>query len=376
MPRASRRSIVLAVAGAALFLVGCGSGSGVSNPGVPQDFFGVVPAIPPDTRDLEEMSAAGVETVRFGLNWASVEPHPGSYDWAATDQTIGGLAAHGIEPLPLFAATPAWVAPEVTTPPLGGPRAERAWTEFLQAAVDRYRPDGTFWQPAPDGGPSPFHALCHCDADPIPITAWQVWNEPSLVHYFTPSPSVTRYAELLRISHDAIKNEDPRAQIVLAGLPGFPKEGALTAWQYLGKLFDQRGVEDDFDVVALHAYARDIDQLQLQVRKVRAVMRQNGDTSKPLWITELGWGSGPPDHSDLNAGLQGQKRLLTQSFRLLLRERTRWHLDRVYWFEWRDPPPSAPTACSFCSSAGLLRNDGDRKPAYGAFTQFTRAEGR
>jgi hypothetical protein len=101
------------------------------------------------------------------------------------------------------------------------------------------------------------------------------------------------------------------------------------------------------------------------------VMRENGDAAKPLWITELGWGSGPPDRFGLNKGVEGQEQLLTEAYSLLLRERTAWHIDRVYWFEWRDPPPSSEVACSFCSSAGLLRNDRQPKPSYDAFKGFT-----
>jgi hypothetical protein len=198
-----------------------------------------------------------------------------------------------------------------------------------------------------------------------------VWNEPSLVNYFTASPPVPSYAELLRISHDAIKGEDPDAQIVLAGLPGYPTKGGLTAWQFLGKLFHQPGVDRDFDVVALHPYSRDVAQLELEIRKVHAVMMKNGDGAMPLWITELGWGSAPPDQFEQNKGVQGQKRLLTQSFTFLLHVHERWHVDRVYWFEWRDPSPSAHLPCGFCSSSGLLRNDREPKPAYDAFTGFT-----
>jgi hypothetical protein len=199
-----------------------------------------------------------------------------------------------------------------------------------------------------------------------------VWNEPSLAHYFTPEPSVTKYAELLRVTHDAIKGADPQAQVVLAGLPGFGgKAGGLDAWQYLRKLFQRPGIDSDFDVVALHPYSRTIHQLRIEMQKVRAVMRESGDAAKPLWITEVGWGSAPPDRFGFNKGIHGQKQFLTKAFRLLLHNRAKWRLDRVYWFEWRDPPASTPLACSFCGSAGLLRNDREPKPAYHAFTRFT-----
>jgi hypothetical protein len=371
MRAVSRKTIVLGAAVAAFFLAGCGSSSPTSPPAPPQDFFGVNPGTSPDSRDFQEMASAGVETMRGGLRWSSVQPRPGAYDWNVTDATIGGLAAHGLGYLPILASTPSWVAGKPTTPPLASPRVKRAWERFLEAAVDRYGPDGSFWRPGPGGGPSPFHALCQCSADPVPISAWQVWNEPSLVNYFTANPAVPSYAELLRISHDAIKGEDPHAQVVLAGVPGYPTRSGLTAWQFLGKLFDQPGVDGKFDVVALHPYSRDVAELGLEIRKIRTVMRDNGDGAKPLWLTELGWGSAPPDQFELNKGVQGQKRLLNQSFTFLLRVHEKWHLDRVYWFEWRDPPASAHLPCGFCSSAGLLRNDRGRKPAYDAFTGFS-----
>jgi hypothetical protein len=371
MRAVSRKTIVLGAAAAALFVTGCGSGSPASMPAAPPDFFGVNPGTAPDSRDFKEMANAGVETMRGGLRWSSVQPRPGPYNWHLTDATIGGLAAQGLGYLPILASTPSWVASQPTTPPIASPRVETAWEGFLGAAVARYGPGGSFWQPTPGGGQSPFHALCDCDAAPVPITSWQIWNEPNLVNYFTATPKVSSYAELVRISDDAIKAADPHAQVVLAGLPGFAATTGPTAWQFLRQLLDQPGVNGAFDVVALHPYSRDVGELGRQIQKVRTVMADNGDGATPLWLTELGWGSEPPDQFELNKGIQGQKRLLDQSFAYLLRVQEKWRLDRVYWFEWRDPPPSAHVPCGFCSSAGLLRNDRQRKPAYHAFTSFS-----
>jgi hypothetical protein len=360
-------------AAAALLLGGCGSSSSSSSsgPGAPAEFFGVDPGVAPDAQDFQQMSHAGVASVRLGLNWAAVQPKPGPYNWRLPDALISGLAANGIGYLPVLSTTPGWVAPQATTPPLANSQDSGSWAQFLRAAVERYGPHGSFWRPAPNGGPSPFRTLCRCNADPRPITSWQVWNEPSLTHYFTAPSPVTSYAKLLQISHDAITSVDPRAQIVLAGVPGYATKGGLDAWKFLGELFRVPGVNSDFDVVSLHPYARDVGQLQTEIEKVRTAMKENGDGDKPLWITELGWGSDPPDRFGFNKGTDGQEQLLTQSFTLLLRERAAWNIGRVYWFEWRDPPPSAQVGCSFCTSAGLLQNSRQPKPAYDAFTHFT-----
>jgi GH35 family endo-1,4-beta-xylanase len=368
----SRAAIAVTAAAVALILAGCGSSSSTSKPAVPKHFFGVDPGVAPDAQDFKQMAETGVETVRMGLSWSAVQPQPGPYNWRLPDAVVSGLAANGIEFLPVLASTPGWVATPPTTPPLASSQDKEGWTQFLKAAVARYGPGGSFWESAGDGGPSPFHALCHCDAQPMPITSWQVWNEPSLTHYFIASSPVESYAELLQISHDAITSVDPQAQIVLAGVPGFAKKGGLNAWKFLDELVHIPGAGSDFDVVALHPYSRNINQLEFEIKKMRAVMEKNGDAAMPLWITELGWGSNPPDRFGFNKGVEGQKQLLTQAYSLLLREHTAWRLDRVYWFEWRDPPPSAEVGCSFCTSAGLLRNDRQPKPAYEAFKNFTR----
>lgn len=326
------------------------------------EFFGITQGFL-DAQDRQQLELTKVRTARFLLKWRTLEPTRGTYDWAQRDHFIGALASRGIRTAPFLWGSPEWVgAGRLAQPPISD-LDKQAWRQFVQAAVSRYGPGGTYWT---DIFPQQFPG-----ATPLPITSWQVWNEPNLVNYFTASPKVSSYAELLRISDDAIKTADPHAQVVLAGLPGFAATTGPTAWQFLRQLLNQPGVNGAFDVVALHPYSRDVGELGRQIQKVRTVMADNGDGAKPLWLTELGWGSEPPDQFELNKGIQGQKRLLDQSFAYLLRVQEQWRLDRVYWFEWRDPPPSAHVPCGFCSSAGLLRDDRQPKPAYHAFTSFS-----
>jgi hypothetical protein len=239
-----------------------------------------------------------------------------------------------------------------------------AWKHFLQAAVNRYGPGGSYWDTV-------YRPRYGADAKPLPIESWQIWNEPNLKKYFAPSPSVEQYARLLQISHDAIKKVDPQARIVLAGMPNY---GGINAWDFLDSLYSGPVTKRDFDAVALHPYARNLDQLRLGIEKVREVMRKHGDRGTPLWITELGWGSAPPDRFGLNKRLSGQKRLLSGSFKLIRRHRNAWKVQRVFWFDWRDPGKREPVQCSFCASAGLLNHNRSPKPAYHAFKLF--ASGR
>ena len=56
---------------------------------------------------------------------------------------------------------------------------------------------------------------------------------------------------------------------------------------------------------------------------------------------------------------------------MFLQNRKTWNVQRLFWFLWRDPTGSFATYCSFCGTAGLLRHDRSRKPAFYAFKGFT-----
>jgi hypothetical protein len=327
-------------------------------PGADDHLYGIAASSLEDA-DVKKMKVAGVRSVRFLLSWSVVEQQPGSYDWTRIDRLVGQLTSQGIQPVPFVYGSPSWLTSNVAKPPLESARARAAWVAFLKAAVDRYGPDGSFWRRVKRFGSV---------VEPVPIAAWQIWNEPNLPNYFDAESPAAAYAKLLRLSHDAITARDPSAEIVLAGMPGYGKPD--TAWKFLDELYRQPGFESSFDAVALHPYARTVAQLRLEIEKLRATMVEHGAANSPLWLTELGWGSGKPNRFGLNKGLQGQAQLLEESFRLIEDRRHEWRVQRLFWFDWRDPPPGTPQPCSFCGSAGLLASNGFPKPSWTAYTTF------
>ncbi len=131
------------------------------------------------------------------------------------------------------------------------------------------------------------------------------------------------------------------------------------------------GIKNKFDAAALHPYAHDLDRQRRQIARFRGVMVNRLDQATPLWLTELGWGSAPPDSFGINQGPTGQAQLLSDSLKLVLSHRQAWNVERFFWFRWRDPPPSRSAGCSFCGSSGLFRYSRTPKPAYSTFTGFT-----
>jgi polysaccharide biosynthesis protein PslG len=350
------RAPALTIAAIALALVPATAGGAP-----PKRFFGISQGLADvDGKDANIMAAGGVGSVRFLLYWGNTEPAPADYKWAATDDLVGRIASRGMQPLPFIFGSPPWVTGNESRPPIDNAHDLDAWKAFLAAAVARYGPGGDYWA-------GPYQAAYGAGASVVPIVIWQPWNEPNLKHYFLPRPSPRRFATLLRISADAIRSEEPEATIVLPGMPGFAHP---YAWDFLRRLYRIKGSKGDFDAVALHPYARNMHQIKVAIRRMRQVMKARGDRRTPLWITEMGWGSAAPDGA-FNVGLRGQKRMLKRSFRLILHRRKLWRIQRVYWFDWRDPAgPSGPVTCSFCISAGLFKHDRTAKPAWQAYKRF------
>jgi hypothetical protein len=355
-----RAYLSVIIAGLALWLFAAPSAGAART-----EYFGISQGRELDTQDLRGMRTARVRTDRFLLQWKTIVRSPGSYDWSQPDRVIGALAFHGIRPLPFVWGCPTWACPGPSRPPTDTAFARTAWQNFLKAAVARYGRTGTYWT-------NGYRQRYGPNATPWPINAWQVWNEPNLKKYFNPGgqnpgAGISKYAQLVKLSRDAIKSRDPQATIVLAGMLG---NGDPLAKDFIKGLYKIAGFKNNFDVAALHPYTGYLDGFRRQILEFRGVMNNRGDSATPIWLTEFGWGSANPDRFGINKGLQGQANMLRDSYRMLLTQRRAWNVQRLYWFLWRDPATGGGTGCSFCGSAGLLRFNRTKKPSYSAFTRF------
>jgi GH35 family endo-1,4-beta-xylanase len=355
-PRISRLAVGLALLAASLLAASPAAGATLRS-----EFYGTVQTATLDKQDFQGMQAAGVRVNRFILNWIWVQPKPGKFKWDSADWFIGGLASRGIRAMPSVWGNPNWVAGGSATPPTGGAKAQQQWQKLLKALVRRYGSRGDYWK-------ARYHEQFGANATPLPITSWQIWNEPNVKKYFTPYPSTGQYARLLQISAPAIKSIDRNAQVGLAGMPGY---GDVTAWDFLNHLYRVPGIKAFFDAAALHPYAKSLAQYKQEIQKVRKVIKGHNDAATPLWISELAWGSAPPDRFGINKGPAGQAKMLKRAFKMVLSNRTRWNVQHLFWYHWRDPKRSR-ASCSFCASAALLNFNRTAKPALKAFKSFTR----
>ncbi|HWM54459.1 MAG TPA: hypothetical protein VNO20_03630 [Solirubrobacterales bacterium] len=356
------RTTTLAALALAAMLV---AGTATAQARLPRDFFGVVPQTTLSAADTNRMRGGGLDVVRLPVFWSSVQPSPRSgYDWSEVDRVLATTARSRLDLLPFLYGTPGWLGRQ-TRMPVDSARQRREWQAFLTAAVERYGPGGQFWA---EHGPASGDFV-----PPRPVRRWQVWNEPNFFYFATPvSPG--RYARLLKLSHQAIVRTDPRAEVILGGLFGNPKERpprAMDATDFLDRLYAVRGIKQSFDGVALHPYAASAAELRRLTEALRGVTVRNRDRRAGLYLTEVGWGSQRnPRRVAFEVGLREQARELRSAYGYLIGNRARLNLKQVHWFSWKD----RRGACNFCDSVGLFRG-GARfkpKPAWHAFVRIAR----
>jgi polysaccharide biosynthesis protein PslG len=367
----------LVVAALVMCLAAAGAADAKRIKKVPPNFVGVVTdgpvlentAVSLDS-EMGRMVRNGVQTTRTVFNWGQAQPYA-SFDEVPPDQADrfrdeGGVptdyseidrqmiaaTAKRISVLPIVLVAPGWDARHpgnFNSPPSDpGPYAD-----FTGALVRRYGPGGSFWQE-------------HPELPARPIRYWQIWNEPSLRPFWSDQPFAADYVQLLEQARTAIKTEDPKAKIVLAGLPN-------KSWISLEDIY-QAGGRKLFDVVAFHPFTRDVGGVKTILERDRKTMKKYKDAHKPMWVTELSWTSSKGKTNVLFGNEEtekGQAKKLRGAYTMLAKLRGKLHIARVYWYTWlsrdmQDDYPFDWAGLSRITSGGDIRG----KPALTAFRKI------
>jgi Glycosyl hydrolase catalytic core len=301
---------------------------------------------------MSTMVGAGVESVRVAFNWAAAQPtESGPYDFSETDLIVGNAARDGLTVLPVVLYTPSWDARPNPTGTIAIPRDDAPYAAYLTALVMRYGPTGTYWADNPT-------------LPKRPIREWQIWNEPNFTYYWPARPFAPSYMALVKAAHTAIKQADPGAKVMLAGMPN-------DAWDYLQKIYDVPHAGRYFDVVAAHPYTVIPSNVILFLQKMRTVMNRNGDARKPIVITEMGWNSSvghkPSDNFCCQSTAARQATKVQAVLPLLAQNRAALNLQAFYYYTWASQGTNGGPSAGW---AGIFQMTGSRlvpKPVYGQF---------
>jgi hypothetical protein len=313
---------------------------------VPRDFFGIMANGALDAPGVSlgaenrRMREAGIGSERFEIPWDLVEPERGRFVFGPTDRMVLSAARSRLDVLGLVVRSPAWAAADPSTP-FSPPRRAADYAAFLRALVARYGPKGSLWG-------------AHPSVPRRPVRAWQIWNEPNLVSYWSRQPFMRGYATLLDIAYAAVKRADPGATVVMAGLANF-------SWVDLRRLFDKGGQPLRFDVAAVHPFSgRPVYSVKI-VRLNRQVLNRHRARRKPIWLTELTWSSALEHKRQRGKTWEtdeaGQAQRLTTAYELYARARRTLRLGRIYWYTWVTLDRDSPNSFDF-SGLRTLRPDG------------------
>ncbi len=183
------------------------------------------------------------------------------------------------------------------------------------------------------------------------IKAVEIWNEYNGTFCKGPAAHdrAGTYLLMLRTAYAAIKRERPDVIVAGGGTSGIP----LPYWE---ELLTGGGLAF-MDVLSVHPYRYDSppEGLETDLAALQDLVKKyNGGKTKPVWVTEIGWGTKPSTAvGDLAIDDDTLARFLVRAYALLLSA----DVQRIYWYLFRDYQQF---------NMGLVRDDAKRtpKPAY------------
>ncbi len=233
-------------------------------------------------RAYAQMRDAGVRHERITFNMNAIEPSNNVFTWDAYDAVITDALASNIQILGVLIAPSNFAKQPCPNDIDGDPKnndnnpfgiptnlslpwddPNNHWAQFVYATVSRYKDN---------------------------VHAWEVWNEPNFRSFWCTLPDEgPRFAQMTRVSYQAIRAANPSATVVLAPMYRGVEIGRIAAFfEALRDLPDAQANGYYHDVIGFHLYdgghCTQFDEIEfLDVTYFRPNVG-----IKPIWNTESG----------------------------------------------------------------------------------------
>jgi hypothetical protein len=221
-------------------------------------------------RDFALMQELGITTWRGSFGWDDYEPTPGHYDFAWLHRFVKLAARHGIQLRPYIGYTPAWAGverlddSEVWNDPPARLEQFNRFVEKLARALQQY--------------PN--------------LRSYEIYNEENVEQWW--DGTVGEYNAVLAAGANAIRAQDPDAQVLLGGM----------VWpdvEWLEATCAEHANADRIDVVPFHAYPETWtpasvtveNYLDASYRRYFIPVVEGACGGKPIWINETGFATTP-----------------------------------------------------------------------------------
>jgi len=239
---------------------------------------------PPETweRHMAAVAATGVGVVRIDAQWGKVEPKAPvdgtrTYYWDRPDAIVTALARNGLRWYPTIAYGTTWagtVAGDLAW--MSAPRDPADYAAFVQAFAARYGSTGTFWTQ-------------HPDLPRLPVTSYEIWNEPNVEKFFPGQATAPeRYADLFVAAAAAVRRADPAGRPVIGGL------SSVNVGEFIRRMAArQPALWSHVSAVAYHPYGGSAATSFDRINTLRGALRLLGVGQLPIEVTETGWAVPP-----------------------------------------------------------------------------------
>ncbi len=262
----------------------------------------------------------GVPLVRFTLRWNEIavrrpkdpaSPKDRAYDWRRPDAVLRSLRRHRLMPVLTLVGTPAWANGGRT--PNFAPRHAWDFARFATAAARRYP-----W-----------------------VRYWLIWNEPNKLLWLRPTKPRVYVQYLLNPGYEAIHAVLRHARVG-GGVTG--PRGANGGMSPIAWVRGMARAHAKFDAYAHHPYpstpmetpssggCKGCPWITMATIRKLLVLVKHDFGPKPIWLTEYGYQTNPPD-AFLGVPLKRQANMLS------LAAMRAWRLPRVtmlFQFLYRD----------------------------------------
>ncbi|HST17312.1 MAG TPA: hypothetical protein VLK36_06560 [Gaiellaceae bacterium] len=232
---------------------------------------------------LATFKRLGVPLVRFTIRWNQValrrpkdptSPRDRAYDWRRPDRVLRGLRRYGLTPVLTLVGTPSWA--NGGRGPNYAPPHPRDFGAFAHAAARRYP-----W-----------------------IRYWLIWNEPNKPLWLRPTRAAIYVQHLLNPGYEAIHGVLPKARV--GGGVTAPRGGlggiAPVTW-----LRGMARAHAKLDAYAHHPYpskptetpssggCKNCPSITMATIPKLLILVRRYFGPKPVWLTEYGYQTNPPD---------------------------------------------------------------------------------
>jgi hypothetical protein len=250
---------------------------------VPHSFYGV------HDKYLSSLSRPSTGSLRLwdsGTFWSTIEPSPGTWNWAPLDAAVEAAHTDGTAVLLTLGLSPSYAAAKPTDAP-----DLTMYHDYVQAVMQRYSPAN--WH---DEQGNHYRG----------IGAYQVWNESNISTFWTGTPA--QLAEMTKTVFDVRNQVDLGALVVSPAMVTRLKfeQKAAQAFYETDVPSSGQPVSTYVDVISLNLYptptvatstggtrpATPEDSMAL-LSSMRGMLAQaNVSPSIPVWNTEINYGMG------------------------------------------------------------------------------------